>query len=555
MKRFTHLLTILSAAAVLLCGCGDAGRDASATAESAKQEETVMESDFVSENASEFVSGGEESSSLPDESEASEESASPDSPAMSVENDLLRKGETLVVRYSGTDEKDWIGIYPETAEPGTINSLLWQYAVGEGECRFSTSSLEGGVYGVYLCDNDGYLVLSKLSFTLRDSDETDYGVKAASFHASSENGVTRSHVLLTPSDGKELTYLVYWSKNGKRLPGYEPIACVAHAGKDPFRIDFNDCLFMPDDADGVEIAVKQGASSSFFSPADDTLKVPASSLLYRFSVITDLHIKDAAPQHISHLRASLADIRALAPDSAGIFTVGDNTDGGTVEQYELLTGIVSEALEGSDIPIWYTLGNHDLVFNQDYDTQIGYFKKYTGAPNHYYSVESNGTKFIFLASDEKVGEGVMHAEQLDWLEAELASVGTETPVFLFAHQPLIETVSGSLRSVNPDIQYWYGFVSATERLRAILKRYPNAILFTGHTHWTFESLQPILFGAGADATFVNCASVGYLWTDDDVSTGGSEGWYVEVYEDYILLKGREFVNGTWCAAAQFRLPR
>ena len=66
--------------------------------------------------------------------------------------------------------------------------------------------------------------------------------------------------------------------------------------------------------------------------------------------------------------------------------------------------------------------------------------------------------------------------------------------------------------------------------------------------------QPLLYGQGKDATFVNTAAVSYLWSDDDTAVDGSEGYYVEVYEDYILLKGREYTNRDWCAAAQFRIP-
>ena len=89
----------------------------------------------------------------------------------------------------------------------------------------------------------------------------------------------------------------------------------------------------------------------------------------------------------------------------------------------------------------------------------------------------------------------------------------------------------------------------------MLREYPNATLFTGHTHWTLESYQPVLIGNGRDASFVNRASVGYLWTDEDKSTGGSEGIFVEVYEDYILIRGREYRNNTWCAATQICIPR
>ena len=504
------------------------------------------------------MSSGAEESSAESANESREESAEEKEeklPCITADKENYMLGEKIVVHYANTDEKDWVGIYPEFSEPGTINSLTWQYAVGEGDLTFYTSALkEGGRYDVYLCDNDGYDVLCRVPITVTDTDGTDYGVHEASYHAEKKDGVGCAYVDVTPSDPKALTYLLYWSREGKILSDYMPIAQAKHQGEDRFRIRFNDCLFMPKEADGVAVTVKEGASAPLFIPADDTLKLQESELLFKFSVLTDLHITSERSAHISHLKAALGEIQRLAPDSAAIFTVGDNTNNGTRADYELLNETISEGMGDSDIPIYFTLGNHDLVFNGTYASQTALFREYTGMPGVYYAVELAGAKFIVLGSDEQVGEGVMHETQLAWLEKELASAGKEKPVFLFVHQPLVETVSGSFYSKDPEVQYWYGFSGANERLRAILKQYPGTILFTGHTHWTFESEGPISYGAGKDASFVNCAAVGYLWTDDNDSTGGSEGYFVEVYEDYILLRGREFVSGKWCAAAQFLLP-
>ena len=521
----------------------------------------VTSEEALSDEVSEAVSeeSAAEESSIPEEissaEEVSEQSAEPDGPYIYTDKETYTRKDQITVFYKNTDALDWVGIYPGTAEPGTMSSLTWQYSVGEGKLTFYTSSLkETGEYGIFLCDNDGYDVLCCVKITILDDDKTDYGVKDAAYHTENADGLIKAYAEISPSSGKELTYIVNWSKNGKILDDYMPVLQKKHSGEDAFKLYFNDCLYMPGDADGIAISVKEGESTTFFASADDTLKLKASKLLYKFSVLTDLHITPDRSAHISHLKAALREINRLAPDSIGIFTVGDNTNGGTKEDYELLLKTVDEGMGGSEIPIYYGLGNHELIFNGTYASQMELFKKYTGMPGAYFSVALDETKAIFLGSDEQVGEGVMHKEQLDWLENELSSVGMEKPVYLFMHQPLVETVSGSFYSKNPKVQYWYGFSGANSRLRAILKKYPNAILFTGHTHWTFESEGPILYGNGKDASFVNCGAVGYLWTDDDDSTGGSEGYYVEVYEDYILIRGREFVSGKWCGAAQFMLP-
>ena len=79
-------------------------------------------------------------------------------------------------------------------------------------------------------------------------------------------------------------------------------------------------------------------------------------------------------------------------------------------------------------------------------------------------------------------------------------------------------------------------------------------MFTGHTHNDFLSEQSVLLGHGEDINMVACASVGKLSTTNDVRIGNSEGLYVEVYEDYILLRGRDFAQGKWCAAMQIKIP-
>jgi hypothetical protein len=90
-------------------------------------------------------------------------------------------------------------------------------------------------------------------------------------------------------------------------------------------------------------------------------------------------------------------------------------------------------------------------------------------------------------------------------------------------------------------------------LRQILDEYPDAVVFSGHTHWQFDSLQPLLMSSGNTANYLNTASVGYLWTDLDTGLVGSQGYFVEVYEDYVLIRGRDFAEQKWVSNAQFML--
>jgi len=472
-------------------------------------------------------------------------------PTIQLNSTVFDPNQTITLTFSGTDTKDWAGIYPFGILPGATPSLTWQYTVGNGTATFNTADLPGaGDYRVYLCDNDGYTVLDSVGFTVRGADTADYGVRTAEVIASVSGGRSEIAVRVTPSSAAALTYRFYWAKNGVRLADWLPIKELSHSGADTFTVQMNSCLFMPDEADSIEVAVVEGHSSSRFAAAPANLKVPPSALKYKFQVLTDIHIASSLPTHTDNLKGALRDIAAVAPDSIGIFTAGDNTNTGTQADYDLFKQTLADA--GVPIPpITYAIGNHDEVYGGTYAEEIERFKQNCNAPALYYSVERNGARFIMLGSDEQTTAGELYQTQIDWLRNELQKTDPATPTYIFLHQSLKDTVSGSLTALG---QRWYGVPNAAAQLRAILKNYPNAIFFSGHTHWALEMTQPFLYGNGTDAHFINAASVGYLWTDSDEELKGSEGLYVEVYDDYILIKGREFTQSSWCGAAQFLIP-
>ncbi|EAA9756108.1 metallophosphoesterase, partial [Salmonella enterica] len=88
-------------------------------------------------------------------------------------------------------------------------------------------------------------------------------------------------------------------------------------------------------------------------------------------------------------------------------------------------------------------------------------------------------------------------------------------------------------------------------LKAVLSRYPQAILFSGHTHWQLEAQRTIYEGGGQMPTMFNASSVAYLWTDEDEHLEGSESLHVDVYRDRVIVKGRNHVTGSWIEGAEY----
>jgi hypothetical protein len=121
---------------------------------------------------------------------------------------------------------------------------------------------------------------------------------------------------------------------------------------------------------------------------------------------------------------------------------------------------------------------------------------------------------------------------------------------MFLHQSIYNTVAGSLPGEG-----WNG-VNNEEAFKAVISKYPEIMLFNGHSHWEMDSKSNIFEGTSELPIHAfNCASVSYLWTGFNTITGqnldGSQGYYVEVYGGTTIVRGRDFITSEWISAAQY----
>ena len=533
MKKNKRLLVYFIASILLLSGCNQTDESLSSFNEQISDSETMSS---LQESSISYIENPFE--------EVYMEGAK-----MELRQHVFRNGDFIRVFVYDCKPKDWVGIYAKGTEPGKQTSILWDYVGNKEYIEFNVSKIKDlGTYDVFLCENDGYIVLDKDEIRINDDDTTDYCINDASYEINSDNNVNQLSITIKPSSLKELTYSLYWSYEGERLDNFTPLKVFKSEGKETITIELNECIFMPEEATGIDVYVDEGMSSSFFIEMDDTLKRPKSNYLYNFQVFSDIHIQQGLMNHYSHLNTALKDVLRFAGNSEAIFTVGDNTNRGQESDYLMLNDIINNVFKDDVVHpnIYFSLGNHEYMYTNSFNDAINLFKEHTNVPNTYYSVDIQECKFIVLGSSVKTVEGSIDEAQITWLKEQLKQVDKHKPTFLFLHQPLYNTVSGSLPG-----QGWDGMRNVSDTLKDILKEYPNAILFTGHTHWTLDSKQPALYGKGSNASFINAASVGYLWNDEDKEEPGSEGLFIEVYEDYILIKGREFVDKKWVSSAQF----
>jgi hypothetical protein len=478
-------------------------------------------------------------------------------------------------KYTTTD-LDWVGIYKAGTTPSNANpAYAYKYATGgKGSLTFTQqdvkdyqySPLSGqpltiGNYEMILMANDGYDILDRKEFTV-----TDYKPSAVTYdRTGARTGYADGKVTISDADHPATNqYILYWGDENGKLPGYEAIDTVIRTGNSTtYNMVTN--TFIPQQATRL-LAYGSDGNTESVQPASslaipENMRFKQEAPLYTFDVMSDTHIQSWDSEMNTHLGIALQDIKKNDPKSGGIFLVGDMVDQGFDENYKKFFSIVDANADGMP-PLNLIMGNHefmDFSSSQPYSNSDGKLQKWinnTGHTTPYYDSYISGQHFIMMGSEDysDLKDGYAHdycdisETQFDWLRNKLAETkDKKQPIFLFLHQPMLNTVAGSYES-----QGWNGVRPNQEaELRSILKDYPQTILFDGHTHWILQADHEMYDGKSSFASIFNTASAGYLWSDANETINGSQGLYVEVYKDKVLVKGRNYIDGTWIPKACF----
>lgn len=319
-------------------------------------------------------------------------------------------------------------------------------------------------------------------------------------------------------------------------------------------------------------------SNGYTVGAKSTFYVGEENPNYEFDVYSDSHIVSSTSADSSTLNAALKDIKNFAPDSSAIVSNGDTVDQSDWSLYETLRTIYYNNKAGLP-PVYFNLGNHELFdtsanggnynassFDSKFYNYFLYFSKnihysLTGSTLAsddrtvpYYEEEVEGNHFIFLASESvNAGDKMdLSTTQLNWLDNKLWHIQNDEgdqPVFIFAHGSLSNTVAGSY-----SYQGWNG-VSQDSQLKFILNKYPNAVYISAHSHWNLTAAHTMFegtatYGGGVGATCVNDGALTNLWSDNG-GVSGSQGLHIMVYDDKIIIKGRDYANKKWISGARY----
>ena len=527
---------------------------------------------------------------------------------------------------------------------GNYYSIRWQTVAKAGTTTFDMSKsgttgnyphlwqLPPGEYSIFMVfapNNKATAANHATRVNITICDDSPIAPKSASYSFDKTTGFAAGTLSVTLDESElENTYnkathiLTYWGdKDGKKLADYTYISIRKVTGTTT-EITLPTATVIPDEAKTLLVYTYNGAgpSESCFTvelPADRKIVSEAEKgkLLTSFQVVSDVHTQDSMDDYYNkNIAQMLEDIKRTDPSSAAIIVAGDAVNDGREVEYENLFRLWENA--DTDIPFFFVSGNHEWKlgdannsytsnYNEEKDRYIKHLNKFlkefgedtidNGLP--YYDLWINGFHYIFLASEAPITHAYLSDAQLKWFEEKLAEDrDVDRPSFVIIHQGLHDTVDGCMERDSWDgiiagnAAYkawkssgkWDTYGKYEDKFREILKKYPEAMMFSGHTHRDMTEMNnyhdPTAVGAALPNYIFNTAAVSYLSTgffDDGVAEetitkswhaqtyklygetnqkwDASKGYYLRVYENCIEICGREFSTAQWTPNAMYRI--
>jgi 3',5'-cyclic AMP phosphodiesterase CpdA len=265
---------------------------------------------------------------------------------------------------------------------------------------------------------------------------------------------------------------------------------------------------------------------------------------FSFAFLTDIHVQ-REKNAISGFRKAITKVNELQPDF--VITGGDlimDALGQTYERSDSLYNIYTKMITEFHMPVFNTLGNHEIygwyarakadTLHPEYGKQM--FEKRIGP--RYQRIDRHGWIFLILDSVVKDGkggyEGGIDAEQIAWLQEQLADIPAETPIVISTHIPFLTTEAQILRGSTAANEPGEVVVNSKEVIE-LFKDHNLKLVLQGHLHY-YETLHVY----GTD--YVTAGAVSAKWW---------QGPYLGTEEGFLLLKvvddkvSWEYVDYDW----------
>jgi len=200
-----------------------------------------------------------------------------------------------------------------------------------------------------------------------------------------------------------------------------------------------------------------------------------------FLQISDSHIgfsKEANKNVAATFQVALDRINALPTPPSFLIHTGDITQLSKPEEFDTFDQLVKGCRTRD---VFYVPGEHDVLNDGGKLYRDRYLKSVEAKGSGWYSFDKNGVHFVGLVNVLNLqagGLGQLGDDQLEWLEADLKGLGSDTPIVVFAHIPLW--------TVYPQ---WGWGTGDSERALGFLKRFGSVTVLNGHIHQVLQKVE------------------------------------------------------------------
>lgn len=285
--------------------------------------------------------------------------------------------------------------------------------------------------------------------------------------------------------------------------------------------------------------------------------VPNSPKLYSFLSISDSHVQNVDGND------GAADLTravnfANSTDVAFVCHCGDTADAGTDWHLSKYKAIVDTCAK----PVYAISGNHEEITG-DGNIELGYTSMlpYFGQPL-YYSFTYGDDVFIMLGESGYTTGNFFIDGELQFMY-ETLEANRNKRCFVFQH--VFNWDEGD--SGNPNNLYTFDLFNTGENAAYrqkekkcfidLLKHYKNTVWFHGHSHALFELQSMESWSNYSENLGYRSVHIPSITKPKNESgeyvIEGSQGYVVDVYDGFIVLKGRDFVQGKYLPIATYKI--
>jgi len=200
---------------------------------------------------------------------------------------------------------------------------------------------------------------------------------------------------------------------------------------------------------------------------------------FTFAQVSDSHIgfnKEPNADVTATLKEAVAKVNALPKQPEFILHTGDLSHLSKPEEFDK----VDQALKSAKTSkVFYTPGEHD-VFSDNGKMYLDRYGKGTKGGG-WQSFDFKGVHFVGLVNVlnlKENGLGTLGPEQLDWMQKDVASLSSSTPIVVFAHIPLW--------TIYPQ---WGWGTDDSEQALGYLKKFGSVTVLNGHIHQVIQKVE------------------------------------------------------------------